>query len=290
MFPLTAKTGKGYVIASTMISATAILIIIITLAYNSVEAISQIGWQLFSLEWNPPKARFGMLSMLYGSAMVTLVALVIAVPLGVLTALFTAEILPVRYRVYVKSLLELLAGIPSIIYGLLGIAFIGIWISDLFNLQSGRTLLTAGVVLSFMILPLIITLTDDALYNVPRKYRETASGLGLYRVEIITSVVLPIAKANIAGAVLLALGRAIGETMAVMLLIGGIDTIPQPFFNVLSAGQTITSKIGREIPESAFGSLHFSALIFMGLTLLLIVLAVTIIAQHYFNREQQLYE
>ncbi len=284
------RIGRMYVMASAMVSTAMILLIVGILCLNSWTAVSEIGWGLFSLEWNFYAGQFGILSMLYGSIVVTLCALAIALPLGLLTAIFVSEMLAARYRLFVKSLLELLAGIPSIIYGLLGVAFLSVWIGDLFALQSGRTILTAGILLAIMILPTIITLTDDALQNVPKKYREAASGLGLYKYEVITRAVLPIARADIMGAVLLALGRALGETMAVMLVIGSIDKIPQPFFNFLNAGQTLTSKLGREIAETAFGSLHFSALLFMGVILLVVVLLLTVVAQHTFDPESRLYE
>lgn len=290
MSALSSKVGKIYVVSSIAISCLVILLIITFLFFNSWEAITQIGWQLFTLEWHPPKGQYGILPMLYGSAMVTTIALIIAVPLGLFSAIFTSEILPTRYRFYVKSLLEILAGIPSIVYGLIGIAFFSVWVRDFFNVQTGRTILTAGILLSVMILPTIISLSDDALHNVPKKYREAARGLGLFDYEIIKSAVLPIAKGDIVGVVLLALGRALGETMAVMLVIGSIDKIPQPAFNFLVPGQTVTSKLGREIAESAFGSLHFSALILMGLLLLAAVLVLTGIVQLYFKTEQRLYE
>ena len=275
---------------SAFISTGIIFLIVGILLMNSWNAITDVGWRLFTLKWNVANEEYGILSMLYGSFMVTLCALVIALPLGLLTAIFVSEVLPGRYRFYVKSLLELLAGIPSIIYGLLGVAFLSVWIGHLFDLQSGRTILSAGILLASMILPTIITLSDDALQNVPDKYREAANGLGLTKYEVFRSALLPIAKADIIGACLLALGRALGETMAVMLVIGGIDKIPTPFFNILLPGQTITSKLGREIAETAFGSDHFSAMIFMGMILLFVVLILTFVAQHCFNPEQRLYE
>ena len=201
-----------------------------------------------------------------------------------------SEILPAKARFFVKSLLELLAGIPSIVYGLIGVAFFSIWVQEVFDLQSGRTILTAGVLLAIMVLPTIITLTDDALHNVPNNYREAAKGLGLYKYEVVKDTLLPIAKPDIIGAVLLAFGRALGETMAVMLLIGSIDKIPKPFYNWLSPGQTITSKLGREIAETSFGSVHFSAMIFMGLLLFTIVLVITIVAQRVYKNKERLHE
>jgi len=279
------KIGKGYVMASTFISIAITLLIFIILFNTSFEAFSKVGWDLFTITWNPAKDQFGVLPMLYGTITVTLIALLLAVPLGIGTAIFTSEILPTQYRLYIKSAIELLAGIPSIIYGLIGVAIFSEWIASFFELSTGRTLLTAGLLLAIMILPTIITLTDDALYNIPKKYREASKGLGLYKYEIIQQTLLPIAKKNIVGAVLLALGRALGETMAVMLLVGSIDKIPQPFLNVLSSGQTITSKLGREVGESAFGSLHFSALNALGFLLLGIVITITICTQLFFRNK-----
>lgn len=290
MLGSTNNIGKYYVYGSTLISAFIVFLIFSILLVNSWEAVTTIGSDLFNLNWNPATGEFGIWSMLFGTLVVTFIALLIAVPLGVATAIFTSEILPSTYRIVVKSLLELLAGIPSIIFGLIGIAFFSIWIQNIFDLQSGRTILTAGILLSIMILPTIITLTDDAFNNIPSKYRETAKGLGLYKYEIIKEVLLPIAKPDLKGAILLAFGRALGETMAVMLVIGSIDKIPDPIYNWLSPGQTITSKLGREIAETSFGSVHFSAMIFMGLLLFIIVLILTIISQNSLKSNGRLYE
>ncbi len=287
---ITDKVGKNYVLFSTLISAGVIFMILLMLLIYSWEAITQNGWQLFTTVWNPPAGQFGIASMLYGTVAVTVIAVALAVPIGLMSAIMISEILPGRYRVMVKSLLELLAGIPSIIYGLIGVAFFSLWIGNIFELDTGRTILTGGILLAIMILPIIITLSEDAIHNVPDIYREAAFGLGLYRHEVIFSTLLPIARADIAGAVLLGLGRAMGETMAVMLVIGSIDRIPSPVFNTLVPGQTITSKLGREITESAFGSVHFSSMIFMGLMLLIIVLGITLIAQRFIKLRSRLYE
>lgn len=290
MFAFSKNIGKSYVVLSTLISTMIIFLILTLLLINSWDAISFSGIELFTLEWAPYLNKFGILSMLYGTLVVTFTALVLSIPLGIATSIFTAEILPKKYRFIVKSLLELLAGIPSIIYGLIGVAFFSIWVQDIFHLQTGRTLLTAGILLSIMVLPTIITLADDAFTNIPVKYREASKGLGLYDYEVIKGALLPIAKSNIIGAVLLALGRALGETMAVMLVIGSIDKIASPVYNLLTPGQTVTSKLGREIAETAFGSVHFSAIIFMGFVLLLVVICFTLIAQYFSNKTERLYD
>jgi phosphate transport system permease protein len=264
--------GKYYIFISTAITLLIVLIIIGTLFIKSYDAISTFGLDIFTDVWNPDKGKFGILPMLYGSFIVTTISLLIAVPVGLFCALYLSEVLKPKYRLVLKSFLELLAGIPSVIFGLLGIAFVSPWIANIFHLESGRTLLTGSLVLSMMILPMIVTLSDDTFNNISNDYRDASKALGLYPSEVIFNVILPIAYPNILQVILLALGRAVGETMAIMLLIGNKDKIPAIITNILVSGQTITSKIGREISETPFGSLHFSALIFIGLILLLIVL------------------
>lgn len=290
MLPFPDSLGRAGVLASAMLSSVFIILITSVMLFYSMDAITDVGTEMIASEWNPATDRFGILPMLYGSALVTMLALLLAVPPGVLCAIFTAEMLSSRTRYLVKALLEVLAGIPSIIYGLIGVALLSVWIEDLFQLQSGRVILTGGILLAIMVLPTLISLIDDALRNVPESYRESARALGLYRYQVIGRVVLPAARSDIAGAILLAMGRALGETMAVMLVIGSIDRIPQPVYNILAPGQTITSKLGREIAETAFGSLHFSVMMFMGLLLLVAVLVITALSLHYFNPEQRLYE
>lgn len=286
-----AKIGKAYVVSCALISAWVIVVILFFLMANSWQAFASVGWGLLGDVWNPPKGQFGILSMIYGSLAVMFIALGIALPLGITTAVFTSEMLPTSRRIYVKSFLELLAGIPSVVYGLLGVAFLSVFVQEVFVLQTGRTLLTGGLLLAVMVLPTVITLCDDALHHIPQSYREAARGLGLYEYEVVMGVVLPAAKMDILGAILLALGRVLGETMAVMLVIGSIDHIPTPFWNVLSSGQTITSKLGREMGEAAFGSLHFEVMIGLALILLFFVLTVTIVSLAYFyNPKGRLYE
>lgn len=225
-----------------------------------------------------------MIPLIFGSLIVMVIAMSIALPLGVLAAIGISEIRSEKLRRFVKALLEGLAGIPSIVYGLIGVSFLSVFISDIFNLQTGRVILTAGLLLSVMILPTILTLTEDAISDVPKAVRHNAAALGLYPYEIFKDAILPAAAPQIMAAALLALGRALGETMAVMLVIGSLDRLPSPLLNVLSSGQTITSKLGREIGESAFGSTHFSALIFAALILVSITLTLTIASQIIFAR------
>lgn len=271
---------------STVVAVAIVATILLTLLVQSGPVLLAENNGLLGTRWNPGENRFGMVPMIFGSLFVMVIAMSIAIPVGLLAAIYIAETRSFKIRRLIRSFLELLAGIPSIVYGLIGVAYLNVWIADLFDLQSGRIILTAGILLAIMILPTFMSLTEDAISAVPQQYRENAKALGLYRHEVFTDVILPQAKAGIAGAGLLALGRALGETMAVMLVIGSLDRLPSPLFNVLSSGQTITSKLGREIGESAFGSVHFSALVLMSLILVSITIALTVLSQYLFARGQ----
>lgn len=219
---------------------------------------------------------YGALPMILGSVLVTTLALILVLPLALGTALFTSEFLGPRWRWVVKSMMELLAGVPGILYGLLGVALLAVWVRDVFGLIDGNTLFTAGVLLAVMILPTIMTLSEDALRAVPGEYRETAWSLGLTRWETVTGVILPKALPGICGAVFLGLGRAMGETIAVMLVIGGLDRIPDPWYNLFSSGQSIPSKLGREAAEALGTDLQWHALMALGCVLFLLVMAMTL--------------
>jgi len=233
--------------------------------------------------WFFRQQEFGILPMIYGTTAVSVVALLIAVPLGIGAALLTSEILAPRWRLPVKIIVELLAGVPSVVYGLLGILFLRDWIYRIltpFDPLSGDTLLTAGILLGVMVLPTIMTLSDDAMRGVSATQREAARGLGLTRAETIAGVVLPQAWRGIMAAVLLAFGRALGETIAVFLVVGRQDNVmPENLFSLrplIEAGQTLTSKLGGSETNIAYGDpLHWAAIVGLGLVLLAIVAGVT---------------
>lgn len=276
---------KLYALACGFLTLALVFTIIGTLFIQSLPVLTADNTHLIGTHWNPSKGQFGILPMLFGSLFVMIIAVAFAFPLGLLAAIYIAETRSSKLRRVLKSFLELLAGIPSIVYGLIGVAYLNIWVADLFDLQSGRVILTAGILLGVMILPTFLTLTEDAISSVAIKFRENAKSLGLYRHEVFFSIILPQAKTGIAGAGLLALGRALGETMAVMLVIGSLDRLPKPLLNPLSSGQTITSKLGREVPESAFGSVHFSALVFMSLIIICLTIALTIFSRYLFRNK-----
>ena len=245
-------------------------------------------------KWFYREQIFGVLPMIYGTVSVSLIALGLAVPIGVGAALCAAEILSPRLRLAVKIGVELLAGIPSVVYGLLGILFLRDWIYRIltrFDPLSGDTLLTAGLLVGIMILPTIMSLSEDALRGVSARQRHAARGLGLTRSETVWSVVLPQAFPGIVAAVLLALGRSLGEMIAVFLVVGRQDNQwPANIFSLrplIEAGQTLSSKLGGSETNIAYGDpLHWAAIINLGLLLLVMVCGVSTLAYYFLKTDR----
>ena len=233
--------------------------------------------------WFFRQEEFGAAAMIYGSFVVTVIAVLLAAPVGFLAALFGTEFLPRKFRLPIKLTTELLAGIPSVVYGLLGVLLLRDWIYELledFDPLSGDTLLTAAVLLAVMILPTLMSLADEAFAGISGAQRMAARGLGLGRAQTALAVTLPQALPGLIAAVLLGFGRALGETIAVFLVVGRQDNqwpeqllSPEP---IISAGQTLTSKLGGSETNIAYGdSLHWGAVTGLGLILLIIICGVT---------------
>ncbi len=259
-------------------------------------ALAMFLWQSFPVwrheglgyltgkQWHYRGQQFGALPMIYGSVVVSVLALLLAAPIGIGTAVFAVEVVPGRLRIALKILVELLSGIPSVVYGLLGILFLRNWVYtafERFDPLSGDTLLTASLLLAVMILPTTMTLSEDALRGVPNAQRIAARGLGLTRAETVFSVTLPQAAPGIVSAVLLGLGRALGETIAVFLVVGRQDNQwPSNLFSLrplIEGGQTLTSKLGGSETNIAFGDpLHWAAIVGLGLILFALTAAATL--------------
>lgn len=248
------------------------------LTWDSVYPFS--NFHLFDFGyWDFRTESFKALSMFYGSFVVSFISLIISIPIGIGAAIFLSEYLTGAKRAVSKVLIELLAGIPSVVYGLLGVVFLSPWIRPtvmFFGGNSGDSLLTAGILLAIMVLPTVVTFSDDALRCVSRKVREGSLGLGMSKSQTILYVVLPQAKKGIVGAIMLALGRAIGETIAIYMVIGRSD---KPFSfndfsinNIFESGQTITTKLGGTETFIGYGNQsHWQALMALGLCLWLMV-------------------
>ena len=182
--PKAKSAMQRYAFFSAMVSSALIVIILGTLIVHSGPALFGQDLHLFSTTWDPSRSRYGIVPMVFGTLFVMCIAMVIALPLGILSAIYIAETRSDRLRRVLKSALEVLAGIPSIVYGLIGVAYLSLWVADGFDLQTGRVILTAGLLLALMILPTIMTLSEDAISGVPRQYRENAASLGLYKYEV----------------------------------------------------------------------------------------------------------
>jgi phosphate ABC transporter permease protein PstC len=235
---------------------------------------------IWASEWYPFEALYGMLPAIVGTTSALIIAMLIALPCGLAAAIVSSEMLNSRWRFIARLSMEILAGIPSVVYGLIGLWVLLPFLQQHLNLLTGHSLLAAGIILSLMILPTLMLMAQDALQAVSIEQREAALNLGLSWNQRLILILLPQAWQGIRSGILLALGRALGETMAVMLVVGSLDRLPQPFYNVLVPAQTLTSRIGREMGEAAFGSIHFSALIACGELLAGAAIVLSLLAHH----------
>jgi len=237
--------------------------------------------QLFGSRWYPIEGIYGMWPLLVGSFLVTIGAVVIAVPLGLTTAIYLGEIAPSWLRELLKPVIEVLAGIPSIVLGFLG------WVALAPIIQragasTGLTAFTGSLILAYMALPTIISISEDALYAVPKEYRDGALAIGATQWQTIWRVVLPAARSGIVIACMLGVGRAIGETMAVMMVTGNAANIPTLGPGILfQPVRTMTATIAAEMGEVAQGSQHYSVLFAVGIVLFVITFGINSIASRY---------
>ena len=263
--------------------------IIIVLFKEGLPIFKEVGLIefVFGKEWYPTyePPDFGILPLLTASLMVTLGAMIIAVPIGISSAIFISYILPKRFKNVVKPLVELLAGVPSVIYGLFGMKILGPYLQRLFDLPTGLTALTASIMLGIMALPTIVTLAEDAINAVPKTFRDASLALGSTKWETISRAILPTATSGIVTAVILGIGRAIGETMTVLMVAGGAAIIPKSF---LVPVRPMTASIAAEMGEAPVGSEHYHALFGIAIILFIITLFFNImadIAQNSFRKK-----
>lgn len=208
-------------------------------------------------DWYPLSGRYGMLPLLSGSLLVTAVALIFSVPMAICSAIFISEIAPPVLRNLLKVLLEILASVPSVVFGFIGIVLLGPWLQQLLGIRTGMNALTAGILLAFMALPTIASVAEEALQAVPRSLREASLALGASRMQTILKVTVPAASTGIIAGIMLGVGRAIGETMTVMMVAGGS---PQITLSPLEPVRTITGTIAAEMGEVVMGDQHYRAL------------------------------
>ena len=232
----------------------------------------------FSPNWRPTsevKQTYGILALIAGTASVTGLAMLIAIPFSLGTAIFIAEFATGKTREILKIVVELLAAIPSVVWGFIGLALMNPLIIDIFNVPVGLNVLNAGIILGLMAAPIMTSIAEDALKAVPDRYREAAEAMGATRWQVIYKVVLPAAKNGLLGAVLLGVGRGFGETMAVLMATGHAINIPGSVFDSV---RSLTATIAAELGETAVGSSHYQALFTIGISLFVITFIINLIA------------
>ncbi len=241
---------------------------------------------LFGLEWYPTydPPSFGIFPLVVGSLIVTLIATVIAVPLGVMAAIYISEIAPRRIKEILKSVIELLAGLPSVVLGFFGMVIVAPWLQETFDLPTGLNIINASVILAIMAIPTISSISEDALYAVPREFKEASYALGATKFETIAQVIVPSSLSGISTAVMLGMARAIGETMVVLMVAGGAAAIPESLFDPV---RPMPASIAAEMGETPYGSSHYQALFAIGMVLFFLTLAFNLIADYVSHKFRQ---
>jgi len=243
------------------------------------------AWELLgSTDWSPepPAGRqpvFGAMSMIVGSAYVTAGALVLAVPIGILSAVFLSDIVSFRMRQVIKPVIELLAAIPSVAYGFFAALVLAPWLQEHLHLSSGKNILNCSLILAVMAIPTIVSISEDALSAVGRELREGSYALGATRAETILFVVVPAAGRGILAAVILGMMRAVGETMLVWMASGNANNIPHPWYDITTSVRALTATIAGEMGETAQNTLHYHALFALGLLLLVITFGLNLASE-----------
>ena len=268
------------------VSVACVLFICLYLIVSGLPAILEIGVTdfLFGTEWAGRQDKFGILPFILTSVAGTAGAVLVGVPVGVLTALFLAKVAPDAVARVIRTAVELLAGIPSIVYGLVGMIVLVPAIQRAFQLSSGACLLAAIVVLAIMILPSIINVAETSLRAVPKEYEEASLALGATHIETIFRVTLPAARSGVATAIVLGVGRAIGEAMAIIMVSGNVPNMPDSLFTPV---RFLTTAIASEMSYASVGSLWQQALYSVGLVLFLFIMLINVILNLFIKRKKE---
>lgn len=265
-----------------------VILIFIFLMSEGLPTLQEVPLKdLFSSRWYPIEDYFGILPLIGGSILVTITAGLIAVPMGVGTAIFIAEISPRWGREVMKPFIEIMAGVPSVVLGFIGYLVLAPSLRTTFNLSTGLTALSGALLLVIITIPTIVSVAEDALDAVPRSYRDAALALGATRWQTIWRVTLPAARSGVITAVMLGIGRAIGETMTVMMVTGNAPVIPRSLAAIFAPVRTMTATVAAEMGEVATGSVHYHTLFFIGIALFLISLVVNLIASAVIFRQKR---
>ncbi|MFO7995537.1 MAG: phosphate ABC transporter permease subunit PstC [Dehalococcoidia bacterium] len=285
------KSIEGAIFVASLLAIVVLLGIVAVLLRQGLPILSHTPpWEfLFGTKWYPVSdpPTFGITSFFVATLWVTVIATAIAVPVGVACAAYLAEVAPAAIRETLKPIIELLSGIPSVVMGFIGLLLLSPLVQSMFNLNTGLCGLAAGIMLSLMSLPIIVSVSEDAMRAIPDEFRQAAYALGATKWEVVRHVSIPAALSGIAAAIMLGMGRAIGETMTVLMIAGGALAVPvsptQPMMPMTAA---IASGIGNAVR----GGLQYQALFAIGLMLFLITLAVNIIADRVLEQQKRKFE
>lgn len=270
------------------VSIFIVFFVIYFLFSEALPAFQEYGFGIFGDEWSVPREVYKIGAALFGTAIVTIGAMIIAIPLGLIVAIYLSEIAPFYVRTFLKPIIELLAGIPSIVYGFLGATILVQYLQPTFDLLKGISLFAGSLVLGIMALPIIISISDDALKAVPRDLKEASLALGSTKWETIKKITFPTAISGISAAIIMGMGRAIGETMAVSLVVGNIMQIPVPPFDIFESGSTLTSIIALEMGEATGIQTH--SLFACGVILFIIVGTMSVVSNILKERVEKKYK
>lgn len=277
-----------------LVSATGVIILGLILVFLVMEGLPifekvSVKDFLFGSAWYPTydPADYGIFPMIVGSASVVAVSTLIAVPLGVGTAFYLAEIASPRMRGILKPVIELIEGLPTVVIGFVGMAVLAPLLQNVFNLDTGLNVFNAGVLLALMAVPTIASIAEDAIYSVPKSMKDGALALGATHWETICGVVFPASITGIATAVVLGIARVIGETMVVLMVAGGAAMIPESIFDPV---RPMPANIAAEMGNAAFRSDHYHALFAIGLVLFLITFLFNLLASYFANKYRRVGE
>ncbi len=271
-------------------ASTSILVVFLIFLFLVKEAlpfISEPGLAaLLKTSWVPvsfQKEIFGVLPLITGSVVVTILATVLLIPFGVFGAIYIAEIATPGERSFLKPFIEILAGIPSVVIGFFGLIVLSPVIKGIFHLNVGLTAVTGAILLALMAIPTVISISEDAIRSVPKSYKEASLALGAGKLQTIFQIVVPAALPGIIAAIMLGMGRVIGETMVVLMVTGNAAKIT---FDPFESVRTMTATIAAEMGEVAFGSHHYQALFWVGIILLVVTFGLNMVAQKVLKKYQ----
>jgi phosphate transport system permease protein len=276
---------KYLLLGTASISILVVILIFTFLAKEALPFAEDPGFEeLLKARWIPvsfQRETFGILPLIGGSLLVTTIATLLMIPFGIGASVYIAELAHPREREILKPFIEILAGIPSVVIGFFGLLILVPAIKSIFGLSSGLTAMAGGTLLALMAIPTVISISEDAIRAVPQSYKSASLALGASKMQTIWKVVVPAALPGIITAVMLGIGRVVGETMAVMMVTGNAAVITaRPFESV----RTMTATIAAEMGEVAFGSIHYRALFCVGIVLLLTTFLLNIIAHKVLNK------